>query len=361
MVVFINANNLFITNLFNNSITLISSNTSRNIKIDNLRSLAMFIMFFAHLLPHFTIDKIEFLFVYRLISSLAAPLFFFLSGYNFSKSQNFILTFKKGIFFLTIASLIDIFVWHIIPFYSFDVLYCIGFGYILLYPFARLSNQIKLFVILLILSVSIFIQNYYQFKINEPTINNLDEANVFDAFLNLTRNGWFPVFPWISYIFIGYWIKSYSFKLNYQWVYLLVFLAFIFVAWFLSKFESFKPEMAVELFYPCDIKYLLLSYSWLYLCWNSHCFFRIKLDNLFTELGKYSLIFYIIHLIIFSFFENLIKTLLKENIDVNLLFWSSFITFNCLLFVCLLLIKWFKQTKIYLRFGNKLYVRMLFH
>ena len=97
----------------------------RNIWIDFIRSIAIIIMIIANSAA--VIGNKEYSYFFRIICSLAAPLFVLISGISFSVSSKYPSssdTKTKSAFYLLItASCIDLFIWQIPPFNTFDVLY----------------------------------------------------------------------------------------------------------------------------------------------------------------------------------------------------------------------------------------------
>lgn len=118
--------------------------------IDVLRAIAVYIMLVANATPYLFPGVTNFAF--RLICSCAAPIFIALSGYTFAIKPSR----KKAVngFLLIISALlIDILAWNIPPFQTFDVLYVIGFGQIILYyinHFRIYTQALFLFCVFLI-------------------------------------------------------------------------------------------------------------------------------------------------------------------------------------------------------------------
>ena len=102
----------------------------RNIWIDFIRSIAIIIMIIANSAA--VIGNKEYSYFFRIICSLAAPLFVLISGISFSVSSKYPSTSdtktKSAFYLLITATCIDLFIWQIPPFNTFDVLYIIAFG-----------------------------------------------------------------------------------------------------------------------------------------------------------------------------------------------------------------------------------------
>ena len=109
--------------------------TNKNIservsKIDFWKGIAVIIMIIANTSAYTNTNPEKILF--RIFLSCAAPIFIFLSGYTFEISSLNKFVFNKkilnGALIIITAALIDIFIWGIYPFVTFDVLYLIGIG-----------------------------------------------------------------------------------------------------------------------------------------------------------------------------------------------------------------------------------------
>ena len=98
--------------------------------IDLLRTISIIIMIIANSSPYILVSPHSIWL--RLISSLAAPLFIFLSGYSFfvsfNQNKNFYHKFSQALYILISAVFVDVFIWQIMPFQTFDVLYLISFA-----------------------------------------------------------------------------------------------------------------------------------------------------------------------------------------------------------------------------------------
>ena len=129
----------------------------RNIWIDFIRSIAIIIMIIANSAA--VIGNKDYSYFFRVICSLAAPLFVLLSGISFSVSSKYPSTSdtktKSALYLLITASCIDLFIWQIPPFNTFDVLYIIAFGIFLniflkhktlLYVFSFIISHFKSFL-----------------------------------------------------------------------------------------------------------------------------------------------------------------------------------------------------------------------
>jgi uncharacterized membrane protein len=278
------------------------SKTKRDSSIDRLRGIAILCMLYAHLVPYYVENGTKLLFIERVFSSLAAPLFLFLVGYNFNIRQNFNRIFKRTLLIFILATGIDVFVWGIYPFYSFDVLYLIAISVFILY-FIRNFNHTKLLILvflIVIVSVCITYFKIYSVDLYEPYLNQSYKLN--QVFYNFFINGWFPIFPWIIFPILGLIMKSISIESkNNKIISILLFTPIISLI-FLSKF-NWRP-FSVEIFYPASFIYLLLALSYLYLVQANKSFLRNRIFSFLDYFGKLSLFLYLLHLSIYKLLGN---------------------------------------------------------
>lgn len=287
----------------------------RNIWIDFIRSIAIIIMIIANSAA--VIGNKDYSYFFRIICSLAAPLFVLLSGISFSvssKNPNTSYTKTRSAFYLLItASCIDLFIWQIPPFNTFDVLYTIAFG-IFLNNF--LKNKTLLYFlgcIAISICLAIYLQILfpYRFEMQEVSLQNIVDINIRDYIISSVRNmfvdGWFPIFPWICLPIIGTLIVKYqhffqSYKL---YTYIFSLITFFVSIYGLSTSSSNVPFRSgyVELFYPASywIFFLVCSCSLLFFTSTFLNKTSNRFLNYFSMIGKYSLFIYIIHIAIIHF------------------------------------------------------------
>jgi len=285
----------------------------RDLTIDILRGIAVFTMIAANMAPYALAEPHPFWF--RLIGTFAAPIFITLSGmmaqYAISKKsfQYFIL---RGLQLIIITALIDILNWKIIPFTTVDVLYLIGMSMPVLYILRFFNLRARLLSILLIFSFTPLLQKLFGYS-DYPTeyylngtlttiVNN--QTSILNHWL---IDGWFPLFPWLGFSIFGSFlaeIRKISGDFSKQKC-LYLSLTLIFSGIILAYFQP-HPFLTragySELFYPPSIDYILgatgLIVMLFYLIDNSEKGFKIYQP--FKLLGEFSLLIYILHLVIIS-------------------------------------------------------------
>jgi uncharacterized membrane protein len=185
----------------------------RDVSIDIIRGIAIFIMLGANVLGYVTACEYHPLW-FDVVSSFAAPLFILVSGYmialNSLKKHTSISYFllRGGMLILT-AALIDGLLWHYVPFAAFDILYIMGLSVPLVFLLSKKSIRLRIGFIAAVLLITVFLQNFLEYrpfpleiKYSSPGADYSDYTifNVIKAFF---YDGWFPVFPWISLPVLG--------------------------------------------------------------------------------------------------------------------------------------------------------------
>ena len=288
--------------------------------IDVLRSIAIIIMIIANSCPYILVSPHSIWL--RIISSLAAPLFIFLSGYSFFISINNKINYRHKllqVFYLIISALfIDIVIWQTVPFQTFDVLYMISFGLLINILILKLKVSLKLLLAITCICSSFLLQNIFNYRFNIPDIQlqntNCAQFNWFSIFefRRCFIDGWFPLFPWLGIAILGQVIAQesdliFKHKNLVKWSSLFLFLIFGII---LINKELVSPEREgyLELFYPpslffifFELSFILLLFSQVY---NLKCINSPKLKFL-GLVGRKSLFIYIFHTFVISFlFQN---------------------------------------------------------
>jgi hypothetical protein len=295
--------------------------TKRENNIDVLRGISIMIMFYAHLLP-FYIETSSILTFERIVCSSAAPIFLFLLGYNFNEKTSFKKTLTRGIVLLLIGVFIDVFVFSINPFFSFDIMYLIGTSVFILRIIVQKSNKIKVYISFVVLLIGFLFQflGFYQFNISEPGLG--EDFGYKDSLLNFLFNGWFPIFPWLVFPIFGNLIKTFDVtkSFNYFWFVITFMISGVYYFFYPPEFRSFS----VEIFYPSSLIYLIFGCSVIILFWTKRMYLEGKMFNFLSELGRVSLFLYAFHLTIY---QVLFSNLPLQNIHRVLIFFGFSLQF----------------------------------
>ena len=314
--------------------------------IDSLRGMAILFMILAHTIPNDpqAFEKVNFFI--RLISSLAAPLFLFLVGFNYRPKETLdSSSIKKITLTFSFAVLIDVFLWQIIPFYSYDILYLIGFSLVILH-FLKFESKLANFATLSALLIGAFIYQYlhlYPQEVNEPNLSNYKDISLIDMFLNLCFNGWFPVFPWLIFPVLGYLYKRYKLNINELALFLICIPIFLGLAYLEYLAPSVKRFFSLELFYPADLLYLGYSIAFLFIAVYSFKIIPWRELDFIQLLGRPSLFMYVFHLFFIHWTFSVLNEFLHSNI---LLVYFCYVIFFV---ITAYLIHRLKNSKIYPR------------
>jgi uncharacterized membrane protein len=279
--------------------------------IDLLRGAAILIMILANSSPYLLSPPYPFM--YRMISSLAAPLFIFLSGYSLAYTFHYKKDTKdkiiQAVYLLMSASLLDALVWHICPFQTFDVLYCIGAGILINTFLIRIRMVWSAALIVLIFMSLWLIRPYLPYRMDmiETPVPMFFSSVVIDV-RRMLLDGWFPLFPWLLFSITGalvFRVQSYfiKFQTHIRIITGLVALISFFPFYFVKSSQLLRKEY-VELFYPPDITYVLFALSmvlFLFALLFGDKTYRYPLLNQLQLLGKNSLFVYLLHAIIISY------------------------------------------------------------
>lgn len=253
----------------------------------------------------------------RLPGSLAAPTFMLLAGMMLANSKK--ANPPRGLRLLIIACAIDILINQTLPLVTFDVLYCIGFGILMIArPAQKLSGMCLSLIGLGFFGLASLMQQHftYQQDLFQISLAPITQKPLFSFSLleqvvqQLFISGWFPLFPWLGFIWLGAGIQKllsstadYSTKAQYCSIGCLA----ISTSVWLQDFSAPPPRLGYsELFYPAGLSFCLFASSaFLTLLFGSQflCQFTTgqRLLKPFVLLGQQSLFIYILHLLILRF------------------------------------------------------------
>jgi uncharacterized membrane protein len=292
--------------------------------IDQIRGFAIITMLFANTAATSLAQPHPF--YIRLIGSFAAPLFVFISGYTFARfsaEKYKWQTIYRTAGILIFGMMIDVFIWHILPCTTFDILYLIAASAVLNMMFVKSSKATLWFVCFAIFIFSWFLQYRYGYseKLHEYPLMQIKNVKYLFGFWWLKAlfiDGWFPLFPWLGYGVFGLLFAKLKpdVKLGKTLSGLLVF-CFILGVYQIIKYPPLlEREGYSELFYPVGFPYVICSLSFI-----TAFYFFIK--NVKTEiqpltwLGRSSLTIYVLHATMLSYFISVF--FYKQNLNGFLL------------------------------------------
>lgn len=282
--------------------------------IDFMRTTAIFIMIIANSAPYIMeTPNPNWL---RLVCSLAAPLFIFLSGFSFflsfNKNRNYKQKLMQGFYLMCTAVGIDWLIWGTLPFQAFDVLYLISIGIFVNILIFNFHVYVKLFIALGCMGATLLLQNKfgYRFIIEDSFEGTRFSMDFLESLTiqpqRLFIDGWFPIFPWISFAIIGCVVaermedilKMLKLVLASSLLLFVLGLALLFTA---STLQG-ERDGYLEFFYPASPIYLLIAFSFILLLFTSTANFSLpKGINFINVMGRNSLFVYIFHAAIISF------------------------------------------------------------
>lgn len=296
----------------------------RDISVDLLRGFAIAVMVGANLIPTLLIPPAPFWL--RLLASIAAPLFIFLSGMMVALScrkkrhplSYFLL---RGGVVICLAALLDLCVWGFLPFMDFDVLYLIGISMPLAWIFLTLDSRYRLPVCIAVFALTPVLQGLLGYggdPLQIPAIQALSGTGLpaLPAILHgWLIDGWFPIFPWLAVALLGAHVGMFRWEKNDRvrsfvepGVIRLASGAMVLGAlvWYFWPGAALTPEGYVELFYPPTIGFLLFV-SGLIIALFAIADLLVKEHfslMLVQVMGQCSLAIYAIHVIILGWVIN---------------------------------------------------------
>jgi uncharacterized membrane protein len=286
----------------------------RDVPVDLLRGFAITIMVAANLIPFLLQPPAPYWL--RLVASVAAPLFIFLSGMMVALScrmKNHTLSYFiiRGGFVVVVAALLDLLVRGSVPFIDTDVLYLIGLSLPLAYAFLSLSLRIRAGIIVAILAATPLLQHfagYSQLPLQVPLFVIVQGGalpGVMPIICQWFIDGWFPIFPWLALSLLGAQAGTFRWKgdaiVSFAQPKLIVLAGSILVLgaifWYLIPGASFIRFGYVELFYPPTVEFLFFITGLIF------CLFAVadslpvanRIFDPIRALGECSLAIYILH------------------------------------------------------------------
>lgn len=173
--------------------------------IDTLRGLAIVLMVPANLAPYLSEPHSMW---FRILGSFAAPTFIMLSAGMIvlrGDKHSFSYYLIRGAIVVGVGVLLDTLLWGILPFTSFDVLYPIGLAMPLLYWLRRADARELLYISIIIILATYVLQAIFGYHAEalEVYFEDLTLPAPDRLLQSWFIDGWFPIFPWLGYAFIG--------------------------------------------------------------------------------------------------------------------------------------------------------------
>jgi uncharacterized membrane protein len=207
---------------------------------------------------------------FRVLSSLAAPTFILVAGMMvafgaISKHHRWHYFALRGALLLLTGAVVDLLIWKLTPFRSFDVLYLIGFACPLTYLFCQLHRRWQWTgVLIMVLGApalqlafgyaecpsDIFLWGPHKGELMAKAAHPTGVAH------HLFIDGWFPLFPWMGVSFVGALIVQYFYsasgnhRLGRQVISALVLVLLGVPLWLAAPGPHYVRAGYSELFYP---------------------------------------------------------------------------------------------------------------
>lgn len=279
--------------------------------IDAVRGIAIVTMVAAHLARE-VLSTPQPMWL-RVYGSVAAPLFIMLGGMLVAQTgarkhypiSHYLL---RGGMVIAVAVFLDLGVWGLYPFVTFDVLYLIGIAVPLTALFGQLNPSVQTAILVSVLGLAPLLRNLFGYSPEIFSLPLSDPAHelirhratiVHQFFLS----GWFPVFPWLFFSFLGVrlfqWRKTAPHKVQ---TYLLrsgiPLMALGLVGYWIRPSPFYVRHGYGELFYPPTTPYVLVASGVVLIIYRLAGWERIRQNRALIELGRCSLLMYVIHLMI---------------------------------------------------------------
>lgn len=293
----------------------------RDVPVDVLRGLAITIMVAANLIPFLLQPPAPYWL--RLVASVAAPLFIFLSGMMVALScrmKNHTLSYflLRGGFVVVVAALLDLLARGSVPFIDTDVLYLIGISLPLVYLSLSMSLRVRAGIFIAILAATPFLQHfagYSPLPLQLPVLV-LVQGGAFPGVPTIICqwliDGWFPIFPWLAISLLGAEAGMFRWKDNEivsfaqpEFIRMAgTILVLGAVLWYIIPGASLTRFGYVELFYPPTMEFLFFITGLIF------CLFVVadslpvasRIFDPIRALGECSLAIYILHTLVIEVF-----------------------------------------------------------
>ena len=246
----------------------------RDIVFDILRGLAIVLMIAGNSMGNILEEPHPYWL--RCIISVVAPMFIMVAGAMVAlgldkKSYDFMHFLKRGAIVFGAGMFLEIIVWGTWPFTIFEVLYLIGVSIPLTYLFLQIKNEpIRWLIIVAIIAVTPILQNTFGYtdyptEYTFPKELYVEPENPTSILNHYFVDGWFPIFPWLAFAFIG--ANLYSWRQKYaQWSnkgkFMVLALGLFMIVAGAIIWQIVPPELVTrdgysELFYPPTIGFII--------------------------------------------------------------------------------------------------------
>jgi uncharacterized membrane protein len=315
--------------------------------IDIFRGVAIFTMLAANSAAGSLAQPHHFWF--RIYGSFAAPIFVFLAGFMVGIGyQKHPLSYfiKRGLEVIFVGALIDVLIWRIIPFTTFDVLYLTGFGIPVAAFTLKLKTPLRIFLCILFFALGPILQHFFyyepmvhEFSLEGFVLPKINAAHTFHWWIkSWLFDGWFPVFPWMGFILFGTLVFTHGSRIItrtkiFLATGIILFLAGLTCLYFHRPID--EREFYSELFYPPGTAYLLAATGAILIGVSAMKYLKPVYGlQLLRFLGSCSLFIYIFHsAVIYFVLDNYFTDLpLEKYIPLYLVFAALNIFIAWLLF-----------------------------
>ncbi len=329
---------------------------NRLLWIDILRGLAILFMVPANLS---TLWDASHPMWFRLVGSFAAPSFILLSTAMvcFNSGRHSLKYYiERGIMILLVGMMIDMFLWKIMPFTSYDILYFIGLSLPIAYLFRNVPSKTLLlltiiFFIMAPVAQQIFGYHEKSLEIEMATFHLPAFGRVLQS---MFVDGWFPIIPWIGLSFFSIVLFRRLFNekpLQMSHLFLIGGSISIVGFFFLFLPNHFFANIAnggiienregySEIFYRPTIAFMVTAIGvFMLLICLAQFFAKFKLTSAIGFFGKYSLFIYILHQVIGNkiisvYFQSKGEESITNGVEF---FYAVCFTFICIIICCQLI------------------------
>jgi uncharacterized membrane protein len=294
---------------------------NRDIPVDVLRGIAVLIFTLSGIVG--LQPKQNIFFIERIIVSTYAPFFMILFGFMLTyqfheKTQPISYFIKRSIYFFMYAGFLDILLLESYPLIGIGMLafFSLITMFVFYFLFPPEAFRILLSIVLLILTP--ILQSNLNYHSIDPTISlfkdgifRIMEIDFIEILHRIFLDGWFPIFPWLSFVLFGtylkkirrlYWENNISNKKVLITYALFVLMVFGFFLIFMDDLNDIRGKR-IELYFPPGIG-LFLFYVPLFLVLGNFIHQNEKSIYLyfFRLFGESSMFVGVLYLLIFQKF-----------------------------------------------------------